>query len=149
MAHHGGLPYDPRQSTDALLFLVSRAGNAVKPANVSARIHQASFLLIAALVVIASPVLIPVAFALHARDRRAMLAIAERTQCKLCGATLGAASLEQADREWAEHVAALHRDRPGIRFRLVRCLWAICAACGGRHGFNAERRLFTLLDSDF
>jgi hypothetical protein len=149
MARQGGLPYDPRQSINAILRFVSRAGNAVNPTNESAWIRQASFVLIAVLVVIASPVLIPVALALHERERRAMRAIAETTRCKRCGATLGAASLEQADQAWADHVAALHRDHPGVRFRLLRGLWALCAVCAARYGFNAERRVFTLLDGDF
>jgi hypothetical protein len=45
----------------------------------------------------------------------------------------------------AEHLAALRRERPGMRFRLVRRIWAICTACGARYGFNAHLRAFGLV----
>jgi hypothetical protein len=112
--------------------------------------HQVFVVLLAVLMFVGSPVLIPLAFASVARDRRRMLAIAERTACTRCGALLGAASMERADREWEAHVAALQRDRPGVRFRpKPRHLFAVCECCGARYDFDRENRAFTPLDREF
>jgi hypothetical protein len=94
---------------------------------------------------VALPILIPVVGFLHRRDRRRMLTAACSSNCARCGAILGGASLDRADKAWAEHLAALQRDRPGIRFRLVRSVWAVCTACGARYSFDADIRTFGLL----
>jgi hypothetical protein len=71
-----------------------------------------------------------------------MQAVAEKTHCECCGATLGIASLHRANTEWAKRVAALQRVRPTTRFRLVRHLWAICVACGTEYDYDARARIF-------
>jgi hypothetical protein len=107
--------------------------------------RQVILLLMVVAFLIACPVLIPIAFVLHARDQRRMRAAADRARCGRCGAILGAASMHRANTVWAERVAALYRDRPGIRLRLVRRLWALCAACGAEYDFDATLRIFSRL----
>jgi hypothetical protein len=89
--------------------------------------------LLVLMIVIAFPVAIPIAIVSWLRDRRRMRAVAKRTHCECCGATLGAASLRCADPEWAKRVAALQSARSIMRFRMIRSLWAICAARGAEY----------------
>jgi hypothetical protein len=95
-------------------------------------------------IVIAFPVAVPIAIVLYIRDRRRMRVVAERTHCECCGATLGVASLRGADAEWTRRAAALQQDAQPMmmRLRLVRHVWAICAACGAEYDFNAGARTF-------
>jgi hypothetical protein len=92
-----------------------------------------------------SPILIPVVTMLHRRDQRRMLTAACNTHCSQCGAILGVASITRADATWAEHVAALEHERPTIRFRMVRRIWAICAECDSQYGFDTNLRAFDLV----
>jgi hypothetical protein len=96
-------------------------------------------------VVIALPVLIPIAIVTYRRDRRRLRAAADATHCEGCGAILAGASLQRADDLWAEHVATLMRDRPGMRFRLIRHLIAKCVVCGATYDFDAARRVFVAM----
>ena len=93
--------------------------------------------------VIAFPVAVPIAIVLHLRDQRRMQVVAETSRCECCGATLGATSLRRADTEWAQQVAALRHGRMVMmRLRLIRHVWATCAACGGEYGYDARSRTF-------
>jgi hypothetical protein len=96
-------------------------------------------------VVVAIPFLIPVAIVLHRLDRRRLRKAANQAHCGSCGAILGSASLQRADEVWAEHVATLMRDRPGIRFRLIRHLRATCVVCGAAYDFDATRGVFVAM----
>jgi hypothetical protein len=107
--------------------------------------RQAGLLLMIVAFVIASPVLIPIALILHARDQRRMQTAAATASCEHCGATLGTESLRRADAAWATHVSALQQARPTIRFRLVRRLWATCATCDAEYDFDATLRTFRRL----
>jgi len=94
-------------------------------------------------VIIALPVAVPIAIVLHMRDQHRMRAVAGRTLCECCGAPLGVASLRRADTEWAKRAVALQYARPTMRLRLIRCVWAICAACGAEYDYDV--RTHTLL----
>ena len=94
-------------------------------------------------VVIVFPVAIPIAIVLHMRDRRRMRAAAETTRCACCGAPLAMASLRRADTEWAKRAAALQQAGSMMRLRLIRRVWAICAACGAEYDYDV--RTHTLL----
>jgi hypothetical protein len=98
--------------------------------------------LIVLMILIASPVAIPIALLSWIWDQRRMRAAAERTRCESCGATLGAASLHRADTEWTKRAAALQAARPLTMFRMVRSLWAICAACGAEYDYDFRTRIF-------
>ena len=94
------------------------------------------------IIVIAFPVAVPIAIVLYIRDRRRMQAVAERTCCECCGATLGVASLRGADTEWTRRAAALQHARPMMRLRLIRHVWAVCATCSAEYDCDARARTF-------
>jgi hypothetical protein len=103
-------------------------------------------LIAAVVLLLLSPIIIPIAEWLHARVRRRMRAMAQNTPCERCGMTLGPASLDRADQEWAEHIAARRRENPGLRMRLHRRIRAICTACDARYGYDADLGAFDRLD---
>ena len=103
---------------------------------------KADLLLTLVACTVALPVLIPIAFLLHVRDQRHMQAAAGNTHCEGCGSILGAASLQRADAAWGQHVTALFRDQPGVRFRLMRRLKAMCAVCGAEYDFDTTLGAF-------
>jgi hypothetical protein len=92
--------------------------------------------LLVLIILITFPVAVPIAIVSWVWDHRRMQAAAERTNCECCGATLGSASLRRADTEWAKRAAALQDARPLMRLRMIRSLWAICAACGAEYGYD-------------
>jgi hypothetical protein len=98
--------------------------------------------LLVLIILLASPVAIPIAIVSWIRDHRRMRAVAEQTHCEHCGATLGAASLQRADAEWSKRAAARLHAWPDIRMRMVRKLWAICAACGAEYDYDFASRIY-------
>jgi hypothetical protein len=94
------------------------------------------------IVVIAFPVAVPIALVLYIRDKRRMQVVAERTRCECCGATLGVASLRDADTTWTRRVAALQQGHLMMRFRLIRHVWAICAACSAEYDYDTGSHTF-------
>jgi hypothetical protein len=93
------------------------------------------------LVVIFLPILMPIAFILHARDVKRLQALAEHSHCTNCGYRLGQEALDLADKASADYVEELHRDAPpGTRFRLVRRIHAICTQCGLQYRFDDKAR---------
>jgi hypothetical protein len=94
------------------------------------------------IILITFPVTIPIALLSWIWDRRRMQAVAGRTHCECCGATLGVASLRRADAEWTKRVAELQIGRPLMRLRMIRSLWAICAACGAGYDYDFHSRIF-------
>ena len=94
------------------------------------------------IVMIVFPVAIPIAIALHTRDLLRMRAAAERTRCECCGVPLAVASLRRADTEWAKRAAALQHARSIMRLRLIRRVWAICAACGAEYDNDTRADTF-------
>jgi hypothetical protein len=80
--------------------------------------------------ILALPVLIPLAFALLYLDERRLRAAAKRAACPTCGRTLGIEALQQADEYWREYNAELQRIHPGrINRRAPRNVHAICLHC--------------------
>ena len=98
--------------------------------------------LLVLIIVILFPVAVPIAMVLWLWDRRRMQAVAERTPCEGCGTRLGAVSLRRADTEWARRVADLHSEQTIMRFRMIRSLWAVCAACGAEYDYDFRSRVF-------
>ena len=94
------------------------------------------------MIVIAFPLAVPIAIVLHIRDRRRMRVVAERTRCECCGAVLGVASLPGADTEGTRRAAALQHTQLMMRLRLIRYVWAICAACGAEYDYDAGAHTF-------
>lgn len=93
--------------------------------------------------VVALPVLIPYAIGRYYLDRHRLRAAARRIACPACGCPLGVEAVREADECWRSHVKWLCREHPGIRFRLVRMVQAICVHCGARLSFHEDSGSFT------
>ena len=102
-------------------------------------------LVLATVLILALPVILPLVAVLEARDRWRRHVCAERFVCVGCGQVLGRDALTRADTDWAEYVARLHRERPGVRFRLVRDVNAVCGHCGARYRFDEKAAMFSVL----
>ena len=74
---------------------------------------------------------------------RRIRAAAEQFKCVACGQFLGRRSIELADEEWARHMRDLMDRHPGVRFRIVRNLHAICSNCGKQYQFDGKTRTFS------
>ena len=98
-------------------------------------------LVVATVLIVGLPVILPLAALLHVRDRRRRLAT-EGFACGQCGRVLGAAALARADADWAEHLARWYREHPGCAFRLVRELDAVCTRCDTPYRYDEKRRTF-------
>jgi hypothetical protein len=98
--------------------------------------------LLVLIILITFPVTVPIALLSWTWDRRRMRAVAGRTHCEHCGSTLGVASLRRADTEWTRRVSELQIARPLMRLRMIRSLWAICAACGAEYDYDFRSRIF-------
>lgn len=97
------------------------------------------------LLLVLLPVLLPlVAYQLE-RDRKRRAAAAAVTPCIRCGAMLGPVAEALADKVSADEFAARREAYPDWTWRIVRHVWAVCAACGARYGFDEARRVFTPL----
>ena len=70
---------------------------------------------------------------------------AARSHCEACGAPLGRAALDLADRKWGALDGGPHPPGSFVRYRRLRRTFAICVQCGARHGYDQARRVFPLL----
>jgi len=86
------------------------------------------------------PVTLPVVALLHKRDRARLRTAASRTQCVRCGHMLGPAALDAADAAEMEAMAALRRQHPYDRMRIVRRSDARCVICGTDYRWDERRR---------
>ena len=82
-----------------------------------------------------------VTFLVHL-DQRKLRRVAESTPCAQCGAILGEAALELGDELWRKHMSTLMARNPGVRFRIVRTLFAVCPKCGARYRFDEKSAVF-------
>ena len=96
----------------------------------------------AILIVLALSVLIPYAIVVSFLAERRRHRDAERSRCVTCGRILGAQSLKRSNEYWREYVRQLHLSHLGVKFRLVRTNWAICANCGAAYTYAASTRTF-------
>jgi hypothetical protein len=88
------------------------------------------------------PVILPVVLLFEAAYRHRLRTAAHSFRCTGCGTVLGLESLRLADAAWADEMRQLHERHPGIRFRIVRHLHAICAVCGRRFRYQDNNRTF-------
>jgi hypothetical protein len=98
--------------------------------------------------ILATPVVIPIAVLLHWRDQRRLRKAALKQACPTCHRQLGVESLVKANEELASEVAELRKSHPGVRFRIVRTMDAIRMNCGARLRFRKEFRDFVVTDRD-
>lgn len=99
-------------------------------------------LVVAMILIVGLPVILPLVAVLHARDLRRRRIAAGAFACIQCGEILGTAALDRADADWAEHLARLYGEHPGIRFRVVREVDAICTRCGTRYRYDEKSVIF-------
>jgi hypothetical protein len=74
--------------------------------------------------------ILPVAAVQTQLRTRRILKLASEFACVVCGTQLGAEAVRLADERCAKTIADLQARSPGIRFRLVRDIHAICPSCG-------------------
>ena len=94
------------------------------------------------LLLLALPLILPfLALDQKLTRRRQLLALAGRP-CAVCTSSLDYRALDFADALWASRVAAMRAEHPGMRFRLVRHLHAVCPACDAEYEWNGACRSF-------
>jgi hypothetical protein len=96
------------------------------------------------LVIVLSPVIIPLAVLSHSFYRKRLIAAARAFRCLSCSAVLGAESIRLADVAWDAYMRQLRETRLGIIFRVVRFFHAICPACGAYYAFLERERSFVV-----
>jgi hypothetical protein len=72
------------------------------------------------------------------RERRGLLSAVRALGCPSCSASLSEDSVRVAHKLWERHVATLTQRNPGVMFRLVRKIAAVCDACGARLQFDQD-----------
>lgn len=97
--------------------------------------------------VILLPLWVPLACVAHGVYLRRLHSAANRAKCVACGQILGKESVERADAEWAEHIRELRERHPGVKFRLVRSIHAICTLCGTRYRYDEKTRELAALEA--
>ena len=90
------------------------------------------------------PLWIPASFVIQAIYYRRLRKAANSFACVRCGKVLGVEALAQADEAWSEHVRELMRLHPGVMFRLVRTVHAICPGCGTKYTFREHAHTFVV-----
>jgi transcription elongation factor Elf1 len=96
--------------------------------------------------VICIPLWIPALIVWNGVRKHRLRKAANAFTCVNCGATLGVDALARADREWGNQMRELMRQHPGVRFRILRTLHAICSGCGTRYTFHENERTFVVED---
>lgn len=96
------------------------------------------------LFLLCSPVLIPWGLVSYGFEKRRMRKAAESFRCISCGKVLGVAALALADRVCMENMEELRERHPGVRWRIVRTLHAICPACGTKYTYRERERTFVV-----
>jgi hypothetical protein len=93
-------------------------------------------------VILLLPLILPVAFVLHAIYLHRLRSAASRFACIACGQVLGKESLRLADAEWAKRMQEMRIKYPGVMLRVVRDVHAICSKCGKQYRFLEQTRRF-------
>ena len=99
--------------------------------------------------IVCLPVAFPVAMIQHVRAEERKKRRVASAPCVRCGAVLGAAALEKSDAEWSAYLEQLYRDHPGVKFRLVRGVHAVCLACDQQHRYDEASNEFVAADTQW
>ena len=101
--------------------------------------------LVMILLLLTSPVWIPVLKVSSIIDKRRQRKAAMLFACVNCGKILGSEALKLADKTEAETVSEFQRQHPDVKFfRRRRTLDAICTACGMRYTFRKDTQTFVI-----
>jgi hypothetical protein len=98
-------------------------------------------------VVLTLPLWMVVAIALDVVERRRLRKAAGSFLCRHCGRALGKHAVTLADKAWSEHVRKIMRENPGVKYRMVRTVRAICPGCGTRYSFDESDRTFVVVQN--
>jgi methionyl-tRNA synthetase len=88
------------------------------------------------------PILIPIALMQHSWEEKQKKKIVEQTRCIRCGNYLGVNSMELADQKWEKYIQKRQKENPGVRFRTLRLVHAICVSCGTEYFFRENEKRF-------
>ena len=94
------------------------------------------------------PLLIPAAVVVSIVNDRRVRNAAKAFACSNCGNALGTMAVKLADEAWTERMRTFWHNHPGVRYRTVRDLHAICPTCGTRYKFIESERTFMQLTAD-
>jgi hypothetical protein len=97
---------------------------------------KVGIVLFAVLFLVLLPLLLPVAALQVQISNRRLLKLVREFVCVACGARLGEESVRLARERWNATVAELHAKSPGIKFRLVRDIDAVCPSCGHEYTYR-------------
>jgi hypothetical protein len=100
--------------------------------------------LLLVVIVIGTPLWIPAIIIRQTVHKHRLRKAANSFACVRCGSILGVDALKRADTRWAEYLLELSRKHPGVKFRTVRTLHAICLNCGTRYTFCESERTFVV-----
>lgn len=101
--------------------------------------------LLAPVVFLLLPILIPFAVLCGWLHRRRLEHAARESGCPECGTILGVDALELAKIAVRERMAERRRQYPNIKFRLARSEDAVCPRCGVTLRYDETTRTFHLL----
>jgi hypothetical protein len=104
-------------------------------------------LLITVVFLVAIPVFVPLTLISLGIDRYQLIRASRKFRCVQCGDFLGPESLRLADRQVDLEMNEMRKNNPGVRFRTVRLLDAICAHCGQRYQFPKKVRKFLAMSA--
>lgn len=97
---------------------------------------KVGFALFAVLFLVLLPLLLPVAAVQAGISNRRRLKLVREFVCVACGARLGEESVRLGHERWHATVVALHPKSPGIKFRLVCDIDAVCPSCGHEYTYR-------------
>jgi hypothetical protein len=109
-----------------------------------AEMRRPVFLLMTVGVLVAMPILLPMAIAYHVVERRRMRKAGARFSCVRCGAILGPRALDLADQAERERAEEMRRQHPFFAYRTICTCHAICPACGTRYAYLEHERTYVL-----
>jgi hypothetical protein len=87
-------------------------------------------LLVTVTFVLLLPIILPLVLILDGLRTRKIKRIVCDFICVSCGTQLGVEALRLGNERWAAIISDLHKQYPGMRFRIVRDIHAVCPNCG-------------------
>jgi hypothetical protein len=94
--------------------------------------------------VLCLPLWIPAVIVWNAVRKHRLRKAARAFTCVNCSMTLGVDALARADQEWGNQMREMMRQHPGVKFRILRTLHAICSGCRTRYTFHEKERTFVV-----
>ena len=103
-------------------------------------------LLLITLVMLLSPIIIPLGIMSYRAEQRRSGTFAARFRCLVCGDIIGTSAVYLAGDFRAEQMKKWQEENPGVRLDVEHLVDAICPHCGQHYSFSKEEYSFILLD---